>query len=140
MKNVTLLRSQGIWQRGLQTALNRFRIHQQTSKAPTLSPHSGQKNFILTQYMKVAHSLRSSSHDTSRNMHRNKEKLTEVIQLIQVDSLQTIALFQPGCNYAFTYLGHEMTKNSERHSTIAAEQFGSHKQPCAIDQATTTKL
>ncbi len=44
--------------------------------------------------------------------------------LIQVDSLHTIILFQPDCNYAFKYLGREMMRIAKKHKILAAEQFG----------------
>lgn len=58
----------------------------------------------------------------------------------QVDSLCTIVLFQPDCNYAFKFIGREMMKNVERHNTLAPKQFESQKRHRAIDQANNKVL
>jgi hypothetical protein len=60
--------------------------------------------------------------------------------LIHVDSLMTIGLFQPDCNYAFKFLGRKMMKHAETHQTIAAEQFGSRCLHRAIDLAVNKVL
>lgn len=60
--------------------------------------------------------------------------------LHQVDSLRTIILFQPDCNYAFKFIGHEMMTHAEMCKTLAPEQFGSRRGHWAIDQATNKTL
>ena len=58
----------------------------------------------------------------------------------QVDTLRTIVLFQPDCNYAFKFVGREMMKNAEKHCTLAPEQFGSRKNHRAINLAVNKVL
>jgi hypothetical protein len=60
--------------------------------------------------------------------------------LFQVDSLCTIVLFQPDYNYAFKLIGREMMAHTERHKTLAPEQFGSRKNHWSIDQAVNKVL
>lgn len=45
--------------------------------------------------------------------------------LTQVNSLRTIVLFHPDCNYALKFIGREIMFNAERNSTLAPEQYGS---------------
>jgi hypothetical protein len=60
--------------------------------------------------------------------------------LLKVDSLRTIVLFQPDCNYAFKFLSRAMMKHAEKHQTLAPEQFGSRKNHRVIDLATNKVL
>ena len=66
--------------------------------------------------------------------------ITKKAGLTQVDSLCTIVLFQPDCNYAFKFLGREMMAYTEKTGTLAPEQFGSRKNHRSIDQAVNKVL
>ncbi len=66
--------------------------------------------------------------------------ITKKAGLIQVDSLGSIVVFQPDCNYAFKFLGREMMAFAEKNGTLAPEQFGSRRNHCAIDQAVNKVL
>jgi hypothetical protein len=52
-----------------------------------------------------------------------------------IDNLHTIFLFEVDANYAFKHIGRQMMLNSEKHRSIAKEQYGSRKGHKAIDLA-----
>lgn len=58
----------------------------------------------------------------------------------QVDSLCTIVLFQPDCNYAFKFVGQEMMSHAEHCKSLAPEQLGSKSNHRAMDQAMNKTL
>jgi hypothetical protein len=55
--------------------------------------------------------------------------------LPQVNSLGTIILFQPDCNYAFKFHGKEMMQHAEEAGSLAIEQYGSQARHRYIDFA-----
>jgi hypothetical protein len=53
--------------------------------------------------------------------------------ITNLNSLRTIVLFHPDCNYAFKHIGREMMYLAEKTKTLAPEQYGSWKNHRAID-------